>query len=108
MLQYQIFPLYEMTGYEEKTTCWNDFCIAEHFGEDAIKETYSRMFEDLKCDTELITELTMVLNWKMWQQSDEGNISLCRLYEKFWRKNDEWCMKNLKEENLSYYLKTID
>jgi len=108
VIQYQKFPLCQMTGYEEKTTFWNDFTIADAFGKSAIQDTFNRAFSEWKTSLEYVTELVLVLNWKMWQHSDNGNIEFGRLYEKLWRKTDNWCMKNLKGDELNYYLRTID
>ncbi len=35
-----------MMGYEQKTTFWMDFSIADKFGIAAIKDTYKRAFRD--------------------------------------------------------------
>lgn len=39
-------PVMIMTGYEPKTTFWEDFSTADKFGIDAIKETYNRAFNE--------------------------------------------------------------
>lgn len=102
-------PFLEMTGYEPKTTFWSDFSIAEAVGgEKAIKDTYERAFKEWKDNKEYITELVMMLNWKIWHHDSKGNDSLARLYNDLWGKADEWCMKNLKGEDLKYFLRTTD
>ena len=35
-------PIFEMIGYEPKTTFWSDFSIADVFGVDSVKDTYNR------------------------------------------------------------------
>lgn len=39
-------PIFEMNGYEPKTTFWTDFSIADMFGAEGIKDTYNRAKED--------------------------------------------------------------
>lgn len=94
-------------GYELKTTFWNDFTIADAFGVDAIKDTYNRSFNDWKHDYIYITELCMVMNWKMfqWFEKDESKF---QLYYELFTTLDEWCMDNLKDEQLDYFLATTD
>ena len=57
----------EMTGYHPLTTFWQDFSIADSFGMDAVKDTYQRAFSEWRTDYTYLTELVMVLNWKIWQ-----------------------------------------
>ena len=100
-------PFLDMTGYEPKTTFWQDFCIAEPFGEKAIRDTFKRAFNEWKNDKVYITELTMILNWKAWQHS-ETNHQLGLLYQELWNEVDTWCCHNLKGEDLDYFFRTTD
>ena len=53
-----------------------------------------------------------------WEQVVIGNIpdaalyevndEYSRLYDKLWRELDQWCIDNLKGEELKYYYKTTD
>lgn len=97
----------EMTGYEPKTTFWNDFSIAERFGIDAVKDTYKRAFNEWKSNIEYLTELTMMINWKMWRWADTNPV-LSMVYQTLWEEADSYCMDNLKDDDLKYYLKTTD
>lgn len=94
-------------GYELKTTFWDDFTIADAFGIEAIKDTYNRAFNEWKHDHIYITELCMVMNWKMfyWFEKDDSKY---QLYYDLFTTLDEWCMENLKDEQLDYFLKTTD
>ena len=105
----------QMTGYKPKTTFWKDFGIADVFGQNAVKETYERAFKEWKNDTEYITELVMVLNWRSWLFADvyektgkEEHRERSILYADLYHRADNWCLKNLKKEDLSYYLRTTD
>ena len=54
-------------GYTPKTTFWEDFSIADKFGLAAVKDTYNRAFDAWKSDHIYLTELVLVLNWKIGQ-----------------------------------------
>lgn len=97
-----------VNGYETKTTFWNDFSIADRFGTDAVKDTFERAFEEWKSNTEYLTELVMVLNWKLWSHYQNGHETLARLYDKLWKKADGYAVSNLKGDDLSYFLETTD
>lgn len=93
--------------YETKTTFWDDFTIADAFGEKAVRDTYKRAFDEWKTDTVYLTELVMVLNWKIWQHYD-GNEPLARVYNELWQEADGWACDNLKGDDLMYFYKTTD
>lgn len=93
--------------YNYKTTLWQDFTIAEMFGESAIRDTYERVFNEWKSNTEYITELVMVLNHKIWAWY-QSNEELAKVYNELWKKADLWCTTNLKDEDLTYFYRTTD
>jgi hypothetical protein len=97
----------EITGYKPITTFYSDFSIAEKFGKEVIKETYSKAFEEWNQDYKYITELVMVLNWKIFEHY-ENNDELARLYNDMWEELDNWCLENLKGSELSYFIKVTD
>lgn len=70
----------ELTGYKPKTTFYDDFSIADHLGEGAIKDTYKRASEKWRGNAEYLTELVMVLNWKTFEHYEKGNEKLAELY----------------------------
>ena len=94
-------------GYKQITTFWRDFTIAEPFGEDAIKDTFNRVFKEWKKDYKYLTELVMVLNWKMWIWN-EFDLDISMLYQELWGKADEYACNHLKGEELSYFYRTTD
>lgn len=97
----------ELTGYKVKTTFYTDFSIAERFGLNAVVDTYKTSFESWKTNCEYITELSMVLNWKMFRWFEQ-NEELYQLYRKLYLEIDDWCINNLKGEDLQYYYFTTD
>lgn len=97
----------EEIGYIPLTTFWDDFSIAEAFGVAAIEDTYTRAFREWKDDVKYITELTMVLNHKIWEWH-ERNSKFCDTYYNLWSTCDKWCVDNLKGNDLRYFLETLD
>ena len=91
-----------------RTTFWQDFTIADKYGRNAINDTYRRAFGEWKSDYRYVTDLVMVLNHKIWQHWENKNNELAEVYDKLWRVADEWCMENLKGEELNYFLRTTD
>lgn len=107
MMKLENWTIEEMAGYKPITTFYTDFSIADKFGTKAILETYQIAFQEWKHDYKYLTELAMVLNWKIWRWY-EVNDEYSRLYDKLWRELDQWCIDNLKGEELKYYYKTTD
>ena len=95
---------------EEKfsTTFWDDFSIADAFGVSAIKDTFKRAFEAWKDDYRYLTDLVMVLNHKIWQYYDAGNMRYAKVYNELWEKADGYACDNLKGEELSYFYRVTD
>lgn len=96
-----------MTGYKPKTTFYMDFSIADAFGIGAVKDTYERAMNAWKSDCEYLTELVMVLNWKIFEHY-ERNDTLAKLYDELWRKTDEYAVTHLKDDELTYFFRTTD
>ena len=97
----------DQTGYEIQTTFGNDFDIAEAFGADAIRDTFDRAFNEWKSDHVYLTELVLILNWKIWQHY-EKNDDYAKLYQELWQKADAYAVENLTGEELSYFYRTTD
>lgn len=96
-----------LTGYVPKTTFYTDFSIADGYGELAVRDTFKRAFDSWKDDITYLTELVMVLNWKIFEHYKK-NEKLARVYDELWKQADGWCMDNLEGDNLSYYIRTTD
>ena len=96
-----------MTGYKPISTFYMDFSIADNFGVDAIQDTYNRAAEEWKGDYKMLTELVMVLNWKIWEHNTRNN-RYAQLYTKLFEELDAYAIENLKGEELSYFFRTTD
>ena len=96
-----------VNGYEMKTTFWMDFSIADAFGVEAVKETYNRAFNGWKENHVYLTELVIVLDWKIWQHY-EKNEALAKAYNELWEQADEYACENLHGEEAEYFFKVTD
>lgn len=106
-LQLPVWGITAMTGYQPKTTFWQDFSIADKFGAESITDTFNRAFAEWKTNYVYLTEMVMVLNWKLWQWY-EKNDELAELYDALWKQADEYACNTLQGEELSYYYQTTD
>lgn len=97
----------ELTGYKPITTFYQDFSIADNFGIDAIKDTYKRAFNEWKDNYKFLTELVMVLNWKIFEHY-KSNEPIARVYDALWKQANEYAMENLKDEEAQYYYEITD
>ena len=96
----------EELGYEVITTYWEDFGIAEHFGFNAVRDTFKRAL--LNTDYKMMTELVMVLNHRLWKWYKEGRLGWAELYDELYTKCDEICHNTFNKEQLEYYIRTTD
>nr|DAX66796.1 MAG TPA: hypothetical protein [Caudoviricetes sp.] len=96
-----------MTGYKPRTTFYEDFSIADHFGGPAIRDTYCRAFNAWQNNIEYMTELVMVLNWKITEHYRK-NYRLAEMYDELWRKADEWMYDHFDGDDLQYFMRTTD
>lgn len=96
-----------INGYETMTTFWGDFSIADKFGTAAIKDTYKRAFNEWKSNYKYLTELVMVLNWKIWQ-FHEKNDQYAEVYNRLWEEADAYACNNLKGDEAAYFFWTTD
>lgn len=94
--------------YDFKTTFWSDFSIADKFGIEGIKDTFKRAFEEWKNNYIYLTELVLVLNWKLWEHYENGNDSIARVYNDLWEQAQSYGYDNLEGEELSYFIRTLD
>lgn len=107
MFNVKVFDSEAFCGYKQITTFYMDFGIAEPFGKKAILDTYKNGLEYAKTDYKVLTELVMVLNWKIWEHY-QTNEPLARIYNDLWKKADEFAMGYLKGDELSYFFRTTD
>ena len=97
-----------MCGYTQRTTFWDDFTIAERFGLPAIKDTYRNAFNSWKSDVVFITELVLVLNWKMLYMDERHMTEKSVMYYKCWVELSNWCERHLEAGAYEYFLNVTD
>lgn len=106
-MRIRVWNIEAMTGYKPMTTFYEEFSIADNFGASAVKDTYKRAFRNWKDDYKYLTELVMVLNWKIFEHY-EDNRNFAKLYDELWREASNWAVENLKDDELTYYFRTTD
>lgn len=94
--------------YEMQTTFWEDFTIADCYGEKAVKDTFRRAFREWKNFPMYLTELVMVLNWKCWQRHDLHDPDACEMYRVMYEKAYDYAIKHLKGEDLQKFFEITD
>lgn len=97
----------ETEGYTFKTTFHNDFDIADHYGLNAIKDTYNRAVEEWRSNIEYITELALVLNHRAWFWYNK-NETFAKLYDFLYYTLVDYVDVNFSEKNLKYFYKVLD
>lgn len=106
-MYYKEWNIEEMTGYKPISTFYMDFSIADHFGAKAVRSTYRQAVKEWKTNCPMVTELVMVLNWKIWEHYQSNKV-LARLYNDLWQELQAWCYGHLKGSDLEYFARTID
>ena len=89
------------------TTFWEEFSIADNYGSDEIRKHYDLVFDQWKDNLKYLTELVLVLNWKIFQWY-QVNDTIGMTYDELLKKSDAFAMKTLKGEKLDYYLSILD
>lgn len=103
-----IWNITEFNGYVPKTTFWNDFETVEPFGEGAIHSLCRAAMREWAHDKIYLTELSLVLNHRLWMHYERGNETLARIYDELWRNAHAYAVENLNGDDLRYYLEVTD
>ncbi len=106
-VQLQKLALERQFNYKFETTFWEEFSISDQYGPEGVVEHYNLVFDQWKDNLKYLTELVLVLNWKIaqWYQVDD-NLGLT--YDDLWKRTDGYAMETLKGDDLHYYLSTLD
>jgi len=105
----ELFPSFYPDADEHRvsSTFWDDFSIADHFGDAAIRDTYRRAFAGWKSDYRYLTELTVVLNHKCWMWH-ERNETRSKLYADLYHKTNDYGKRTLKGDKARFFFKVLD
>ena len=103
----QKLALERQFNYKFETTFWEEFSISDQYGPDGVVEHYNLVFDQWKDNLKYLTELVLVLNWKIyqWYQVDD---TLGMTYDDLWKRTDSFAMDTLRGEDLHYYLSVLD
>ena len=108
MFRVKTWNIQAMTGYEPKTTFYEDFSIADAFGISAVRDTYRQGLKTCQALGYIyLTEFVMALNWKIWEHY-ETNETLAVVYNDLWMKATDIARETLKGEELEYFYRTTD
>lgn len=104
-------------GHETHTMLWSDFTIADYYGTKAITDTYNKVLDASKSydaekkknkyNEKVVTEMYMVLNWKLNTFHGKNDI-LAQHYYELYEKLYEFVTKHFTKEQLSYFYETTD
>ena len=94
-------------GFEFESTFWEEFSIAESYGEKGIREHFDLVFPQWKDNLKYIMELVQVLNLKVavWFGKDDD---LGMTYDELCHKADSYVFENYSKEDLQTYIHTLD
>lgn len=95
-------------GYVPLTTFWEDFCIANKWGKQAVIDTFNNSLEYAKSNYKILTEFVMVLNHQCWYFYEKKDTEMSKFYAKLFYKMDIYATDTLKGEELEYFYDTTD
>ena len=91
---------------------WGEFDTVELCGPATIRGLAEAEFDRYKDDAVSLTDLVMVINHKSWNHHDMGNENLCALYAELYYKYYEKVINFLdnegREDDLTYFIRTLD
>lgn len=96
------------TGFKFETDVWELFTKAETDDEVDVEELYKKLFRKWKDDVKMITELSMCLNWKLWEHYEKKEENLAELYNALRMRVDWYAHDVFVWEDAEYYFRTTD
>lgn len=95
-----------------KDKFWAAFDEAEETGDATIQVIASLAYERWKDSIEELTDLVMVINHKCWEHYRLGNSELSSLYGDlyyfYYEKAINYLEKGKRNEDLTYFIRTLD
>ena len=98
----------EKTGFKFETNVWELFTEAEINDDVDIEELYRKLFREWHNDVKLIAELSMCMNWKLWEHHEKGNESLAELYNSLRMRVHDYALDVFTWEDGAYYFRITD
>ena len=98
----------EKTGFKFETNVWELFTEAEQRDDVDIEELYRKLFRDWRNDVKLVAELSMCMNWKLWEHYEKKNESLAELYNTLRMRVHDYALDVFTWEEGKYYFNVTD
>lgn len=74
----------------------------------AIKDTYKNSMQYAKTNYKYLTELSLVLNYRLWMHDRNGSKVIAKVYDEIWHKCHNYVINNMKGEEFRFYDDAID
>lgn len=106
-----VWPIEQMTGYKPISTFWEDFWIANAFGNSAIRDTFRRAFREWKSDPVYTAELSLALNhlgWYYYEQTGDAAQARAKLYFQLWDACHSYARETFTGEDARTYWQITD
>lgn len=107
-----VWNIEEYAGYKPRTTFWQDFSIAERFGEREVRDTFRRAMAAWKSNHVYLTELVLVLNHKLNSLYVVGGTKeqnhMAEVYNELWQEAEEYAQDHLQGDELRYFYRVTD
>ncbi len=91
---------------------WGEFDLAEITGTQMIKKLAEDLYQKNKDDIQALTDLIMVINHKSWTWYELHRSELCdlyaELYYKYYEKAIDYLESQSREDDLTYFIRTLD
>lgn len=101
--------LYESeTGFKFETDVRELFTEAEKSDDVDIEELYRKLFREWRNDVKMVTELSMCMNWKLWEHYRKKNESLAELYNDLRMRVDTYAKDVFVWDEGKYYFEVTD
>lgn len=94
---------------EVEFTFYQDFQIADKFGESGIRDTYKRVKQEWIEDPAAWGEVVCALNWRIWDLY-KTNDKLAEVYQELWREANDlgWTTYENDKAKSDIYFRKID
>lgn len=96
------------TGFKFETNVRELFTEAEQKDDVDIEELYRKLFREWRNDVKLVAELSMCMNWKLWEHHEKGDERLAELYDSLWVRVHGYASDTFTWEDGAYYFRVTD
>lgn len=94
-----------ITSYTPKTDIWETLSSVE---ENDIENTVENIYKTVKNNYVYLTELVLFLSWKYWENFENKNDNVAKIYFNLYNKYHRTTVDILKPDELLYYLQIVN